>query len=533
MLGSNALNLKTLWLSPRDKDMEVFDGITQHPVFSRLVERVVLDPAQFLPLSLQDYIIIFSQQILQVVMESGHQSALDLYKLLWGKDYIPQRGHVYEGLPRSQEPFLRFRGNSRLMEGYNQYMQLAYQQKNLLRRSWFDRACRGMTALVGMKTVAVSYGWHKILGQNIWGEDLRRLEIFRGPKDTCEINWDELFYTADGQDSQEPITELGDVDYTTIRPAVIPMANDNCRELSPVARSWPTTNLVPWYFVRPPWVNLKKMFQATGLSDGYLEHMKLVQLLNASGQKPSRLEFPGSHPGTWGYCQAIIFDTTQWPASSSLTNLRGHLNSIDVRIQFPRQGSRRLEGLKSFIHQSPGLRRLSLKMPYCDDYSGLGNCFTDISHMFPLTPKWQDSSLEELHLSGFCGSYHDFISLFFWNLTNLKTLQLSYSSLTGGRWEDLVEGFRHCDHLSHCEISAQLFHTHVGGDSVQCYPTRMGDISWDFGLPGVERTAKLARINAYINAGGRHPALNDTETDADSAKYLIKLNRILDRLREE
>lgn len=88
-LGTSALRFDTIYLSPREKDMEVFDGITQHPIWKGKVRNLAFDQAQFMNLSLQQYIFAFFSQLDQQVnglARPAPSAVLELYGRLSGPE---------------------------------------------------------------------------------------------------------------------------------------------------------------------------------------------------------------------------------------------------------------------------------------------------------------------------------------------------------------------------------------------------------------------------------------------------------------
>ncbi|KAL8845691.1 MAG: hypothetical protein Q9221_009157 [Calogaya cf. arnoldii] len=54
-LGGQIL-VVNLYLSPREKDMEVFDAVTQHPDLKKSVRNIIFDSAQFVKYTLPEYL---------------------------------------------------------------------------------------------------------------------------------------------------------------------------------------------------------------------------------------------------------------------------------------------------------------------------------------------------------------------------------------------------------------------------------------------------------------------------------------------
>ncbi|KAL8853730.1 MAG: hypothetical protein Q9221_001373 [Calogaya cf. arnoldii] len=117
-IGARSLDVHTVYLSPRDKDMEVFDVITQHPIFRTTAKHVVFDSAQFIKLSEEHYITAFirdleaqaehyqcphAQRFIHLLNKPFTESACDTA--------IFDRDHAHDRFPSVEE----------LTDGFRQY----------------------------------------------------------------------------------------------------------------------------------------------------------------------------------------------------------------------------------------------------------------------------------------------------------------------------------------------------------------------------------------------------------------------------
>lgn len=155
VLGGQLL-MDTIWISPREKDMEVFDSITQHPDSSKSVKHLVYDFAQFTPLTRKEYwfnlYMQFDNKDYELVVESN-AAARDLRDVLnettleedfWKKD-----------------SYKRCKLHPLFVEGVKQWSRLVQEQNDLFNSSWLDRVCRGLEALGPIQSVRIYNTWGK------------------------------------------------------------------------------------------------------------------------------------------------------------------------------------------------------------------------------------------------------------------------------------------------------------------------------------------------------------------------------------
>lgn len=575
-LGARALAIDTVYLSPRDKDMERYDTIIQHPIFGKTVKHLVFDSAQFVELSLPDY---FTKFIIGLNDQALHQNELAQIEELAEQDgmrdgderaregepgneqeavdeddvkhrdeastereptnnhashrqrLIRQLGLPFTRLSAASEIFDRhaegqFRSDKSLMDGFRQYTQLAKQQQNILSKAWFDRACQGLKAIGDLKSVTVCNAWSMIQPEifapsrreepyeAFWSDDVysgrEGLRVASGDTDWYDDR-NELFVDGEG---------FGEVEHVSLLESHRPVSvcrEDTYSALSPLARSWPSTWLLPFSPIYPQ-RNPKAIMKNMGISDGSFEVLKLGQLLNAAGKQPLKINLLGG----WKGLSTVAFCSRRWPVSSRLASACGRLQVLDIKLvpQGRPQGNSyclRLEGLRSMFHASPTLQKLSLSMLFGAAEGGVEeDGFYTLQNAFPCGADWQLPTLRDLDLSGFAVSYERLAGLLFLDFPNLKKLRLGYIQLMGGSWDDFVEGLRRLDTLQSCRITNPLLYLGALLDSY-------------YQAHGGRETMEV--LDDYINEGGRHPGLLEDEPDAASAKYQARLNETLDRLR--
>lgn len=189
---------------------------------------------------------------------------------------------------------------------------------------------------------------------------------------------------------------LLDVHRVTLR-----LPEDSCSGLSPVARTWPSTCLLPqgpaWSMSDPSWA-----MRHTGISDGCFEVRKLCQLPSSSNKLPFGIVLPG------GLHQIGLspkaFDTQLWPELWSLSAVCGNLRLLNVGLIGLGLGVRNhdcppLEGLQALIREAPAIQTLSLSTSFdpSEEDAGDEDLFR-FSQIFPPVTSWQQPNLTHLNL---------------------------------------------------------------------------------------------------------------------------------------
>ncbi|KAL8833497.1 MAG: hypothetical protein Q9170_004242 [Blastenia crenularia] len=200
LLSLHHFKLDMLYLSPREKDIEVFDGITQH---------------LFIHLSLEQYYRFFQYQFDNCGENFNPKRHTPLPRCV--QEYI----NIVSQLPR--QGFRRFMKHLQLYNSDNRYVEMAREQANLLSRSWFSRVSRGYK-----------------------GE---RSDLFRGEElgipdpDSWDLfdEEEELLRVYIPVDKEEEDDSL----LTRIHPLSYTRARDGYQGRSPAARTWSAAWVLP------------------------------------------------------------------------------------------------------------------------------------------------------------------------------------------------------------------------------------------------------------------------------------------------
>lgn len=532
------LHFNTVYLSPRDKDMEVFDGMTQSDALKSRIKHLVFDSTQFVHLSKRDYISIFladleyvanlilsDEEEPDVEAEGEDRQHADNEQEANSDERSQARALIYllnEPLSASDYKIFhiehaheRFQDDESLMDGFHQYSRLVDQQANIMSKAWLHRACQGLE-VIDVEKVTVCSAWSKMHVEGNAGSG--RID----PENEIESDdndWNELFGDVRPKEKYQHPHLLGEDGPDLL------WREDDYSGLSPVARSWPSTCLLP---VGPmyPLSCPKRAMQTMGISDGCFEILKLGQLLNAAGKEPWEIRLPGG----WGNTEGIspmTFSLQRWPSSSHLFSVCSRLEILEVNLTpyegcWHSDGSPHLEGLRAIIQTSAELRELSLKSPFdpSDPEEGdrADSDFYLLSRIVPSAAGWQSSRITKLNISGLSVSYEGFADLLFLTLPNLKKLQLGFLQLRDGCWDDFVEGLRQQSTLESCWIGEPLLYANNSYYLVnESNPEEWYEV--------------LSALSDYINNGGRHPSLLDHERDTASSKYSVQLHNTLHELR--
>ncbi|KAL8720926.1 MAG: hypothetical protein Q9225_002282 [Loekoesia sp. 1 TL-2023] len=526
-LGLELLNIDTVYLSPREKNMEVFDGITQHPIISKSIKHLVYDSAQFIKLPLRQYYAALGNQFEAVIKHRNNPVVQNQFEGYTDYDELPYWVRMH-----------RVMGEQRVEDGLRHYWNLAQEQNNLFSNLWFARARQGLEAIGTLEAVTVRCTWdmifvakamyHRDLESGMERNDAICTDLFMGGDDENSDDAEEKSIIGPEKDDEEKFNDLeGNI------PLIPSVRDQEYQGKSPVARSWPISRLLPMApidpWINPTIANLRKEW----VSDGCFEVLKLIQLLKSAHQQPSKLVLSGGWHDHKGI-PPIVLNLEKWPGSMQLHAVCQKLQVLDIKLascvvepDFTRDIFPCLDGLQSLFRTTSALRRLSLELPLdrdIDTQTDTGDeKYYNYSQVFPPVTDWCLPTLNTLSLSGLSTSYRNVVGLLWLNLPNLKDLQCSYIQLTDGNWEDLVEGLRCTDTVEVCQIEKPLLYApnrfYFPGDDNDFWESKM-------------HFRFLSAVSSYITDGGRHPSLAVGEPDSQSARYMVKLNATLDELRK-
>ncbi|KAL8974592.1 MAG: hypothetical protein Q9197_001160 [Variospora fuerteventurae] len=572
-LSMHHVELDTVYLSVRDYDMEVFDGITQHPVFSKKVKHVVFDLAQFIPLQIDDYISAFLHQV-YYQYEAGVEGIDELADLLHLSDRHVWKGSTFE---ISVADIRRFAGNRDLVMGYCQYMQYARQRLNIMSNSWFARALRGLEMIGTVHTVTLRHAWLRVMRTALfthpsylpdklpgnWSKRVRVTfckhlfvavyeargdqEILQGLKANGFLFREFHDTFTIGEDFDEDAGHAHEVDDADDFPAkYLPRQREDFgpsdvfraqgfkampfrdtpeyglpkdEGQSPTARSWPPTHLIPIETGKP--INRDEKEEPFGgpitrsaMSDESLEMLRLIQLLSRAHKQPREFTFPNSvNVDVQNNTPGHIFDLAKCPSSAHFHHIGGKLEVLRIGLDFSWESYPSFDSLKAVFHKDSPLRELSIVMGDNPEYLPWIR-YHSFAQIFPPVEKLCLPNLQRLELRGSNATYRNMYGLLFISLPRLQHLALANMQLTYNikPWRGIIEGLRRLLTLKSCKFDPLT-------NLVDPYPSPWAVAGDDY------------LLEQYAVGGLRHPCLDPNEPEEASYRFLVDVLATLDDIR--
>lgn len=295
--------LNTVFISPREKDMEVFDCITSGKAsIRRRVKNIVFDSAQFQIRTERAYFADLCEQLslpqLKYLIMSNRDLKTLIKTILGSNQDAPdsQSLRQYGSLPDAYE---RCQGNPAFNKGLEQYFIYAKQHRRLLDPNWFLRVVHGLQMLGDIDMVEICSTFNTT--------------FFEHDDDVAASSPDTLV--------DDPSRDDNTFTYRFSNPA-IPEALDHFKGTltrgSPVARSWPPTALCPAhpaYYYR---TTSEDGLRDENISNGCFEISKLGQILQAAAKYPREFLAPGRHYAARGIPNYMFEGVIQTSYSSKI-----------------------------------------------------------------------------------------------------------------------------------------------------------------------------------------------------------------------
>ncbi|KAI4180886.1 MAG: hypothetical protein L6R41_006962 [Letrouitia leprolyta] len=518
--------IDVIYISPHSKNMEVFEAVTRHPVFSTTIKHVVYDSAKFSSFSLEDYRHALISQLDQSQYNMIQRRNDDLREMM---DLLQPYRLILRDSAAEKKGLQRCKGHAKFMMGYRQFIILAQQQKDNTSRSWFDRVCEGLRKLGPIQSAIV---------RNAWDTGCREIILDDSSGDSSEVDVDEYLDhdpgkmsgldDVDGEWEDFSSSEATSSGHRSLQ-RLVALGIDGMRLVgSPLARAWTPSWLQPPSSALA--LSAQEIISAFDYDEWYSVGQSfdlLVRLLSAADKHPQILRVPGNHDGSEGLSPISLDSNSSLLASSSSKALTG-LKTLHLRI-VPYKSVPHLTLLKKFFRIPNSMMNLSLFLPLRSDEDSLvsdnseaseddGYIVFNFTRVFPPLRQIQLSRLRSLVLQGLGISYKNLTGLLILKLPNFSHLTLSYIQLLqGGYWEDIIEGLRHLNRIVDCCLESLSYY------DIDPYQDELAELDlYEF----------LQANASYVVCGGRHPSLRDGEADIDSLKFLTRLNATLDRLKE-
>lgn len=172
-LGGQML-IGTLYISPREIDMAVFDGVTQHQDLSKSVKILVYDTAQFVKLNSFDqyykelarankanaflHLGTAYSEVSQLFSEVEKTNA----KINRSRGSFDADGTEWSSPPFDDDCYEDHWRDPTFIEGYEQYIRYASESANPFGSLWSARVARGLKTLSQMSSFTIENTWEAI-----------------------------------------------------------------------------------------------------------------------------------------------------------------------------------------------------------------------------------------------------------------------------------------------------------------------------------------------------------------------------------
>ena len=436
-----------VYVSPRNKDIQVFSHITKHPLLSRSIKQMVCDVSTVSEASHESYFQRLCDQRRAMTKSINENDRFN--------SPHPRFNEFINAIIRAKR-FRRkllsnYANDEYVMEGWQLWQDLAKQEREALEHgtdgTYFSDLCSGLHQLSNLQSVIINdVMWLKVGMYICKGFDTSGFQYIASP-------------TLSG---------------------------------SPLARSW-----VPWH-LRPRRSN-----------DAGFEHLSLtIQALSRTKRRVKHFHCrswvdEGLSP--WDFARYNMTDTLAQPMSIALRQLQTLGLQLSPRrhhdIDHGNIGA--LVYLPQLLEQLADLRCFNLRLTSAEHIDRLRSstlasfsefCYS-YSQVFPQHGTWE--RLERLQLSGLAIDGFDMLFLLLHQMPRLKRLRLQRIDLLTGRWSGVVEALRFRAVRSPWErLRLAGSFRHDGGMWWPCNPGSKK-----------KEAFMLDICIAYVKEGGRHPCL--------------------------
>ncbi|KAL8991817.1 MAG: hypothetical protein Q9169_007627, partial [Polycauliona sp. 2 TL-2023] len=439
-----------LYVSSHEKDMLVFDAVTQRPDLRKSVKAIHFDTARFM----------MNPTVELYVSALSKQLASDEYSHLRGADHSIQK---MMGRMNGKEQ--DHQADTYYIYGFRDYHFMAREVSNLLSPSWFARVLRGLKLLGPIDEVhfvntfntewipEIMHPEEFLKEEQESGDD--KLEATRPSIYSYEAGiFEEIWCGSDTEMQKDwegwtkTVTDgLQRCNATLPRLPVVEFVHLKRPTGSPSARTWPLFNLQPMEPTLDPREDTTPntstdRLLGTSSTDGSVELFRAVELLHLANKTPKifaadiyrwdddmfSFGLP-THPFATKPRSNDIQVTDIW---SKLTVLK--LEFASYTDGSPVQEPQLLHQLKNFLQRSTTLQVLKLTLP--DDEL----TYYRYEDVFPPATQWRIRSLEGLHLECLSISYYDLVGLLFASFPSVHNLILGRIRLMDGDWGSIMEG---------------------------------------------------------------------------------------------
>lgn len=453
-----------IYVSPRKKDIEVYENITKHPVLRAVVKELIYDATRFHKITLYEYC---NQMIRYLCMLSWRwrkkewkfQSPdLHINEILNGS--VNRSSPFPENMHRVTQDHIN---DTFITEGFKAYNECAdYEEESLQTGVFFKILSSELRQLHRLRSVLLcSNLWHKWLNEmNVLNPSTLSGHL---PGSPCNRSWNPLQLRT------------------------LPWRNDEQR----------SQDVCDGFLVltRALAVSESKMVSFGFSSSGVFESLR-----------PYTLVAPTLEPGLL---------TDAFSAYSGLEVLTLDIEPIimqDCSFQWPWHvnNGRPIPVLLVLLSQMWKLKELSLYSRWRPS-GGIGQPELAkflLDQVFPVDSRWPD--LAKLRLKGFPLNGYTILHLLCLQMPRLSCLALENVNLLQGTWEDIIEWLRRRG-LRQLDLRGYL----INADETVFTPESQE--------PSYTDETMLGKIKSYVELGGRHPCLPPDVDDASAERYYLDM----------
>ena len=490
---ASILLFKKIYVAPNRLDLQVFNAIAQHPIFSKYVRHLVYDDAEFMRcLTKRGYVRgLWSQTAL--MFDMGKLSQHDPDPQI--NDWVHDVAHTDFSLG---EIIDKWKHCDFISRGYEEYQEHSiYQQKAIRHGEFFDCLVQGLSNLVFLETVTLGGGW----------------------------------------------------------PVPVPTSPCELLHGTPLARIWKTFHCLPharsWQPVgnddyveglyerqRPHWIISNALVQARRLIDEFAITRNCVHGMNPEPFVPTyAVRLDPLRVGVPNFCapekSPEIFERhdPMRPCALSLDiatfsgpkRLHLRLGSCDEALASDNCDN--ITGLQKLLKSTHILRRPGLASSYAFGHRPSRYWYDDfaLAYAFERAPSryrhddlavpyaldhhpdlywyYQDyqpalhvENIKELALHNLASSATNLLFVLFIQMPNLKHVELGPTRLLYGSWESVIECLRQFNNFTSFQYQGERIFECDNGD-----------------------------INEYVMHGGRHPCLLDEQPTFASEAYMFEI----------
>ncbi|KAL8950549.1 MAG: hypothetical protein Q9222_003419 [Ikaeria aurantiellina] len=525
-LGGQVL-VENLYISPRERDMEAFDGITQHADLRQGVKRLIYDLLHFEAYDILSYIEHLDNQFKDP--DASGQLDPDGYLI---RDLLKPE---YARTMRSDHPKAEVKSRRRLsrhpviINSFERYLAYQSEQRNVLSTGWFNRVRRGLDQVGNLQFVSIE---NTMLWRLEADAEYARRRGFR--VEDVSLWHHQNFEDPEVQENLWVLNHGSTAQY--IDRAYMPRRSFylpwNRWVGSPVARSYPPSMLNPTTPQSDP--NAVRYIKPIE----WARFEKVIQLLRVTGKTPQQLvagdegnDFCSLYRGTY----PCSFAPKRWSwISEAMVHLAQGLRVLCLRIpechgwdigpqfdtchRYPT-----LSGLQELFRNTPCLEELELHLPatvlrFLHHTPASRYRFDQI---FPAMSELTLHNLRHLALSGLSMRYKDIAELFFIHMQSLTYVYVSHIDIPDGKWADIIEGFRHIKPTLSGKFGPDLQLPEA--DNMMGYDTDWEPMKSAFG----------EKLRRYLEDGVRNPYLPYDCPAYHCEKYFSRLQATLDILRAD